>query len=230
MGNGQWAGTGGEALGTGHKALGGEEELFESLAFASELEGMVGAAVGAGGLLLVCGWAGCGSEGVDWRGGSPTPRPSPPGEAGGGDWFSKRAREKSSRMGLVFRRRVDCDARRDVRVACVVFIPVIVGMAGAGAMGRSGWDGSLRALPILLQSRLHPVINRIFQPVNHVGKHATILPPPALKKTLADPSVYHRSPCFVAAVQVAKAGTISALPTHKLSSGVTTWSTYRALA
>ncbi len=146
VGNGQWAGTGGEALGTGHKALGGEEELFESLAFASELEGMVGAAVGAGGLLLVCGWAGCGSEGVDWRGGSPTPRPSPPGEAGGGDWFSKRAREKSSRMGLVFRRRVDCDARRDVRVACVVFIPVIVGMAGAGAMGRSGWDGSLRAL------------------------------------------------------------------------------------
>ena len=91
-------------------------------------------------------------------------------------------------------------------------------------------DGSLRALPILLQSRLHPVINRIFQPVNHVGKHATILPPPALKKTLADPSVYHRSPCFVAAVQVAKAGTISALPTHKFSSGVTTWSTYRALA
>lgn len=83
-------------------------------------------------------------------------------------------------------------------------------------------DGSLRALPILLQSRLHPVINRIFQPVNHVGKHATILPPPALKKTLADPSVYHRSPCFVAAVQVAKAGTISALPTHKFSSGVTT--------
>ena len=91
-------------------------------------------------------------------------------------------------------------------------------------------DGSLRALPILLQSRLHPVINRIFQPVDHVGKHATILPPPALKKPLADPSVYHRSPCFVAAVQVAKAGTISALPTHKLSSGVTTWSTYRALA
>ena len=91
-------------------------------------------------------------------------------------------------------------------------------------------DGSLRALPILLQSRLHPVINRIFQPVDHVGKHATILPPPALKKTLADPSVYHRSPCFVAAVQVAKAGTISALPTHKFSSGVTTWSTYRALA
>ena len=96
-------------------------------------------------------------------------------------------------------------------------------------------DGSLRALPILLrrgciQSRLHPVINRIFQPVDHVGKHTTILPPPALKKTLADPSVYHRSPCFVAAVQVAKAGTISALPTHKLSSGVTTWSTYRDLA
>ena len=90
--------------------------------------------------------------------------------------------------------------------------------------------GSLRALPILLQSRLHPVINRIFQPVDHVGKHATILPPPALKKTLADPSVYHRSPCFVAAVQVAKAGTISALPTHKFSSGVTTWSNYRALA
>ena len=53
MGNGQWGG----------------EELSLSLAFASELEGMVGAAVGAGGLLLVCGWAGCGSEGVDWRGG-----------------------------------------------------------------------------------------------------------------------------------------------------------------
>ena len=49
-------------------------------------------------------------------------------------------------MGLVFRRRVDCDARRDVRVACVVFIPVIVGMAVAGAMGRLGWDGCLRAL------------------------------------------------------------------------------------
>ena len=45
-------------------------------------------------------------------------------------------------MGLVFRRRAGVDLWRAV---CVVFIPVIVGMAVAGAMGRLGWDGCLRA-------------------------------------------------------------------------------------
>ena len=47
--------------------------------------------------------------------------------------------------------------------------------------------GSLRALPMLLQSEFDPVINRIFQPVNHTGKHATILSPPALKNPLLTP-------------------------------------------
>ncbi len=132
----------GPGVGCGWSREEAEEELFESPTSVGEEEGGVGAGVGGGGWVLVCGRVGGGSDGEDGRGGSPSPRPSPPGGEGGGDWFSKRAREKSSRMGLVFRRRAGVVLWR---VVCVVFIPVIVGMAGAGAMGRLGWDGCLRA-------------------------------------------------------------------------------------